>query len=43
MTTEGIKRKYKCLTLARQWCDLNCFEWPDDIDGKPKGYDEMTQ
>lgn len=36
-----LKKKDEILTFAHRWCDLNCWIWPDEIDGKPEGYDEM--
>ena len=33
----------RCMTLARQYCELNLFQWPDDYPGKPENWDNMTE
>ena len=37
-----INIEEKAMKFARQWCDLNNWEWPDDLDGKPDGFDKMS-
>ena len=33
--------KDKIIQLARQHCELNSWEWPDDLDGEPLGFDKL--
>ena len=30
-------------TLARWWNTLNCWEWPEDLPGKPENFENMAR
>ena len=30
------------MRLARQWCELNDWSWPDDLSGEPLGYENAS-
>lgn len=34
--------KERVMRLARQSCELNCWKWPDDLDGESLGFDECN-